>query len=107
MPNRTLARLTIWTAILGGCVALGASGSRAADGSGPPALAPIEAPGRPATQPAPEAEPNQPRTLAPEPDVFEQMLALERHVRVDMLLYAPAPPSTVRIDALALGVRAR
>jgi hypothetical protein len=92
--------------ILGGCVVLGAAAMDAGDAMQPP-LGPVRvAPEGPAgpldAQPVARLTA---RPLAPEPDVVQQMQALERTVRFDMLLYMPARTSS--LHALALTVASR
>lgn len=107
MPRGVLSQLTIWTLILGGSVAVGATGS---GGTAPAAQAPAEQPVPVPTQTATPEPPPRTMALAPLPGVVEQMQALEHHARVGMLCYtgrlgdaaAPKP-----LDPVAIHVAAR
>lgn len=111
MPKGVLSQLTIWTLILGGCVAVGATGSGAT--AAPAAQAPAAQPLPGPTQTATPEPPAKTMALAPLPGVVEQMLALEHNARVGMLCYtgrlgearhAAAPK---RLDPVAFHIASR
>ena len=99
----------IWTLILGGCVAVGATGSGAPAQAQAPPVQPVAAPSQTATPEPP------PRTmaLAPLPGVVEQMQALEHHARVGMLCYtgrlgdARHAAAPTRLDPVAFHIASR
>ena len=112
MPKGGLSQLTIWTLILGGCVAVGATGSGATappPAAPAPAVQPVPAP----TQTATPEPPPRTMALAPLPGVVEQMQAFEHNVRVGMLCYtgrlgdARHAAAPTRLDPVAFHIASR
>jgi hypothetical protein len=79
MLKQVLAAFAVWTIVVGCCFLLNETATRAAD-DGMAAAAP-------APPPSPPQPPSSPIGIQPEPSAAQQMQALDRHARVNMICY--------------------